>query len=183
MTLKANYTYPDEFFAIDPNSHLRADGSDLRIMSFNTLADDWNNKPAVDDTRANQAFNTIERFQPDVVGLQEFDDAWYSKATTLLDGYTIVNASSNKISSVTNYSTIAYNTSTVKLIEYTQVKLTSQNDNKYCRNLTTGVFEFIAGDNIGKQFIVSSTHWNLEAAERVPQATETAQKLQAWEAK
>lgn len=183
ITLKANYTFEDSFFAIDENAHVRAEGANVRIMSYNVLADDWNNKPAVTDERANQAFNTIERYKPDVVGLQEFDDAWYTKAKTLFDGYTIVNADSNKIGSNTNYSTLAYNHEVLSLIEYTQVKLTSSNDNPKCRNLTTGVFEYIQGENLGKKIIVSSTHWDLEEEGRVKQASEQLTKLATWEEK
>ena len=187
MTLRAKWIFEDDFFAIKENLDVRTEGTTARIMSFNVLADDWNNKPPVDDTRANQGFNTIERYQPDVVGLQEFDDAWYTKATTLLDGYTIVNADNNKVSSIdnkeyTNYSTLAYNNSTVKLNEYEQVVLKT-NDNKNCRNVTIGLFEFIAGENIGKQFVVTSTHWNLEEAPRVKQASETAAIIKTWQDK
>lgn len=187
VNLKAKWTFEDDFFAIKENLDVRTEGTTARIMSFNVLADDWNNKPAVDDTRANQGFNTIERYQPDVVGLQEFDDAWYTKATTLLDGYTIVNADNNKVSSIdnkeyTNYSTLAYNNSTVKLNEYEQVVLKT-NDNKNCRNVTIGLFEFIAGENIGKQFVVTSTHWNLDEEPRIKQATEFATIIKSLEEK
>ena len=182
MTLKAKWTFEEDFFAIKENLDVRTEGATARIMSFNVLADDWNNKPAVDETRANQGFNTVERYQPDVVGFQEFDDAWYTKAKTLLDGYTIVNADNNKISGTTNYSTLAYNTSTVKLIEYEQVRL-KQSDNNYCRNVTTGLFEFIAGENIGKQFIVTSTHWDLKEPQRVIQAKEFASMIKSLEEK
>ena len=187
MTLRAKWIFEDDFFAIKENLDVRTEGTTARIMSFNVLADDWNNKPPVDDTRANQGFNTIERYQPDVVGLQEFDDAWYTKATTLLDGYTIVNADNNKVSSIdnkeyTNYSTLAYNNSTVKLNEYEQVVLKT-NDNKNCRNVTIGLFEFIAGENIGKQFVVTSTHWNLDEEPRIKQATEFATIIKSLEEK
>ena len=180
--LKAKWTYEEGFFDIDPNAHVRAEGTTARIMSFNVLADDWNNKPAVNDTRANQGFNTIERYAPDVVGLQEFDDAWYTKAETLLDGYTVVNAENNKISGTTNYSALAYNTSTVKLIEWEQVRL-STSDNNYCRNVTTGLFEFITGESLGKRFIVTSTHWDLKEPQRVLQATEFAGMIKSLEEK
>ena len=152
-------------------------------MSFNVLADDWNNKPAVDDTRSNQGFNTIERYQPDVVGLQEFDDQWYNQAKKFLDGYTIVNKDNIKPFGPTNYSTLAYNTSTVKLIEYTQVALETCNSLNNCRYVTIGTFEFIKGENIGERFIVSSTHWDLEETCRVKQASQHVDIVNEWQAK
>ena len=189
LTLKANWTLEDSYFAITNNEHIRTSGTDLRVMSFNVLADDWNNKPAVDDTRANQGFSTIERYQPDVVGLQEFDDQWQNK-TNLLDGYTVVNKDNLKPTGKwTNYSTLAYNNSTVKLIEYTQVALTTCNDDdpvwgtNNCRYVTIGTFEFIKGDKVGTRFIVSSTHWDLEETCRLTQATELINIIGEWQVK
>ena len=150
-----------------------------RIMSYNVLADDYNNRPPVDDERANQAFNTIERYQPDVVGLQEYDDEWYAQGDKLLDGYTVVNRQNNKISGTTNYSTLAYNAKTVKLIDYEQIRL-NPSDNNNCRNITRGLFEFISGANIGKQFVVTSNHWNLTESERVKQANLIADYYHNW---
>ena len=183
ITLRANWTLDDSYFDFDPNASVRAENTTARIMSFNVLADDWNNKPAVDDTRANQGFNTVERYQPDVVGLQEFDDQWYNQAKKFLDGYTIVNANNNKIGTATNYSTLAYNSSKVKLIEYGQESLFTYDSPNVCRNVTIGVFEFIQGENSGKQFMVSSTHWDLTEEMRIKQASELVQKLKVWEAK
>ena len=180
IVLTAKWTFEDEFFAVKEDAHVRAEGTTARIMSFNILCDDYNNRPAVDDTRANQAFDTIERYAPDVVGLQEFDDEWYAKSKTLLDGYKVVNIDNNKINGVTNYTTLAYNTSTVKLISYEQ-KALATNNNANCRNVTMGLFEFISGDNVGKQFIVTSTHWELSENLRVKNAEETAKLLKEWE--
>ena len=183
VTLRANWTLEDSYFENKENADVRAEGTTARIMSFNVLADDWNNKPAVTDERANQGFNTIERYQPDVVGLQEFDDAWYSKAKTLLDGYKVINADNNKPFGATNYSTLAYNTSKVKVIEYSQEALFTNDTPNVCRNVTIGVFEFIAGENIGKQFMVSSTHWDLTETNRIIQASDLVGKLKKWEEK
>ena len=145
-------------------------------MSFNILCDDYNNKPAVNDERANQGFNTIERYAPDVVGLQEFDDQWYDQANKLLDGYKVINDDNRKVDGNTNYSTLAYNTSTVKVVDYMQ-KTLKQSDNPNCRKILLATFEFIAGDNIGKQFIVGSTHWDLNESSRILQATYMAEAI------
>lgn len=177
--LKAKWTFDDEFFAVKENAEVRAKGTAARIMSFNVLCDDYNNKPPVDDKRANQVFNCIERYLPDVVGLQEFDDEFYAKSDTLLDGYKIVNRSNNKVNGHTNYSTIAYNASTVRLVNYEQIRLTP-NDNDNCRNLTKALFEFISGDYEGKQFIVTSNHWNLTDSARVQQAKFVGEYYNSW---
>ena len=177
--LKAKWTFKDSFFVVKENAEVRAEGTMARIMSYNVLADDYNNRPPVDDERANQAFNTIERYQPDVVGLQEYDDEWYAQGDKLLDGYTVVNRQNNKISGTTNYSTLAYNAKTVKLIDYEQIRL-NPSDNNNCRNITRGLFEFISGANIGKQFVVTSNHWNLTESERVKQANLIADYYHNW---
>ena len=182
MVLKANYTYQDSFFAVDEHASERTASTKARIMSFNVLSGDWNNKPAVDDTRANQVFDTIERYQPDVIGLQEFDSKWYTKASTLLNGFELVNKDNNKIGDTVNYTTLAYNTETLSLIEYTQTKLPTCSTKK-CRNVIIAAFEFIAGDYIGEKFIVSNTHWNLKEPERVSQASETYTILSDFQTK
>ena len=67
----------------------------------------------------------------------------------------------------------------MKLISYEQIRLTP-NDNDNCRNLTKGLFEFIAGDYIGTRFIVTSNHWNLTEPDRVKQAKLIADYYNAW---
>ena len=184
MTLKAKWTFEDSFFAIKDNLNVRATGTTARIMSFNVLCDDWNYQPKLNTTnRPELVANTLERYQSDVVGLQEFDDAWYTAAEQF-EGYKVVNADNPYISGTTyNYSTLAYNTSTVKLVEYSQYKLPTSNQAN-CRNITTGVFEFIAGENVGERFMVASLHWDTKSdANRVKQATQTSDHLNTWREK
>ncbi len=181
-TLKAKWRLPDSFYEVDANAATRVAGTTIRAMSFNILADDWNNKPPVDATRISQVVNTVTRYLPDVVGLQECDDEWYAALNTNLTGYKFVNyatASQNQLNNKTNYSPIMYNTSVLEVVEWAQERLTTY-DNAKCRIVTTAVFKIKATN---KQFIFMSTHWNVSDSGRVAQASETATIIKKWEKK
>ncbi len=185
ITLRAKWTFEEDFFAVKENASLRADGATIRALSFNVLADDWSNKPAV-APRATGAVNTILRYLPDVVGLQECDDQWYAALNAdeqLHAKYRFVNYSSsgqNKVTingkKYTNYSTILYNTDVLELIEWKQQPLTPS-DNKKCRIFTVAVFEI---KESGKQFIFTSTHWDLTEEQRLAQANGMKSLIDGW---
>ena len=181
MTLKAKWVFDDSFYEAKENADVRAEGTIARVMSFNVLTQWYNSAAKTDEFRLSSAFNTIKRYAPDVIGVQEFDHRWYNYVANL-DGYAAVNASDYTVDGQNTYTTLLYNTNTVKVVEFEQVRLPTE-DNWNCRNVVTAVFEFISGDNIGKQFIATSTHWNLNEPDRVKQASEMSVILDAWEAK
>lgn len=180
MVLKARWRLEDSFYNIKENTSVRKEGTTARVMSFNVLTELYNASAPTNSYRTNLAFNTVKRYLPDVVAFQEFDSKWYDFAKTNLTGYKLINDDNRKVDGRTTYTTIAYNTNSVKLIKYDQVRLTPE-DNWNCRNVVTGLFEFITGENIGKQFVFVSTHWNLEENPRILQAADMARILDAWE--
>jgi len=179
ITLKAKWTFSDAIFENDINSLTRAEGTDVRVMSFNILASDWNNKPAVAG-RDTLFLDVIDRYKPDVIGMQEVNAEWYESLGKSFGTYRFVNEKYNKILGKVNYSTIAYNTETVKLISYGQ-KPYIVNYNENCRNLMWAIFESKAEP--GKRFIVTTTHWDLTSERRIAQAFDMTGVLKLLENK
>ena len=182
MLLKAKWRLEDSFYADKENPSLRAEGTTARIMAFNVLSEWYNKGAATSTVRTNYGFNTVMKYAPDVVSFQEFDEKWYDKAKTNLTGYKVINDDNRLVGGQITLTTMAYNVNTVKLIEYEQVRLTPS-DNINTGNVVTALFEFISGDNIGKRFIVASTHWYLEEPKRILQASDMARILKGWEEK
>lgn len=207
ITLSAHYKYDRDFvFTKKLNAEVKKGDSNLRMMSYNLLASVWNNKPphhgygptnieTPNDGRDDQARDTIKRYQPDIIGLQECDQTsdnlipdgdhgWYDyfhdqyEADSDEFPYIIINDDDRTFDApgkgpYTLYSTIAYNSKTVELEEY-GTYLSEYSDNDNCRYLTYGVFHL---KNTDKKFVATSTHWNLNRPpieKRIHQAEESA---------
>ena len=170
VTLTAKWTFTEDFYSRASDASVRKDGTDVRIMSFNILASDWDNKPKVEG-RDDLVRDVVSAYAPDVIGMQEVNAEWYATLGENFGSYKFVNEGKNKILGNVNYSTIAYNTETVSLVKWGQSAF-SVNYNKSCRNLMWAVFEM--KNEPGKRFIVTSTHWDLTPDRRVHQAIEMA---------
>lgn len=168
ITLTAKWAFSESFYDKAPDAGVRTEGSDIRIMSFNVLASDWDNKPQVEG-RDDLLRDVVSRYAPDVIGMQEVNAEWYASLGKEFGTYKFVNEGKNKIWGNVNYSTIAYNTETVNLIKWGQSAF-AVNYNKHCRNLMWAVFEM--KNEPGKRFMVTSTHWDLTSDRRVHQAIE-----------
>lgn len=148
-----------------------AEGADLRIMSFNILAELWDEK-AVLEGRDTLVPTIILAYMPDVVGLQEVTAKWYKILEPALDGvykfasYTIPDGR-------TNYSTIMYNVGTTELIEC-KTTVFKVGNSALMRNLTWARFRRIAD---GEEYIVSCTHWDITEEKREAQYPENAQLI------
>ncbi len=134
-----------------------AEGADLRIMSFNILAELWDDKAkATLPGRDENVAAILLSYLPDVVGLQETSELWYSLLEPRLDG--IYKFASYKIpDGRTNYSTMMYNVQTTELIECQTIVYSKGNSAKL-RNLTWGRFRRISD---GAEYIVTCTHWDI----------------------
>lgn len=180
MKLKAVWDIDEEkMFEMPSKADEKEAGSKARVMSFNVLSDDWNNKPQMhgyddhnvkypegtDNGRDVQFVNTLNAFLPDVVGVQEFDDEWYATVSkynrTGELPYKAVNAEAKtyqlKGRAKTIYTTILYNEDTVTLKEYKHQRFATADTNENCRSITYGVFTLNATN---EDFIVTSSHWN-----------------------
>ena len=182
ITLRAKWVFEDSFFEPKENASARAESTDVRMMSFNILSYKYNNQPPVDATRIANVTDTISRYLPDVVALQECDEKWYAGLNSNLSGYKFVNYDTedqNKVGDYVNYSTIIYNTETLELIEWEQTPLPTS-DNVSGRNITVAVFR---NKESGKVFVCMSTHWCLSEKDRNANAVETLAKISEWQEK
>ncbi len=157
ITLYASWTLNENFYQINDNGAKRADNAELRIMSYNVLASDWGAKVPVSG-RDEKVEAVLNRYLPDVIGLQEFNNDWYN-AFENFENFTVVNSSNRLIDGSVNYSTIAYNSSTVNLISYEQFRYNSS-DHKNCRNVLWALFSL--SNDYDSQFIVINTHLGSE---------------------
>lgn len=131
------------------------EGADIRIMSFNILAELWNDKLPVNG-RDEIVAATILTYLPDVIGLQEVTSTWYKRLGPMIENkYQFVNQRTAE--NLVNYSGMAYNVETVKPIE-SGCELFSQGNSGNLRLMNWGLFETIAG---GERFVVMNTHWDI----------------------
>lgn len=151
----------------------RTEGSDLRIMSFNILSQEWNDKIPISgrDAIVGAALFT---YMPDVIGWQELSDAWYRALDNMIeDEYTFVNR--NTAEGAGNYTGMSYNPKTVKLIE-SGCELFSKGNSPRLRLMNWGLFEKLEG---GKRFIVMNTHLDITQDKRLVQAPEMAARVKS----
>ncbi len=155
------------------------EGADLRIMSFNILAELWDDKAK--ETMPGRDKHTVAlilSYMPDVVGLQETTALWYSLLEPQLDGiykfasYTVPNGK-------TNYSTLMYNIHTTELIECKTTLYTVRNSDNM-RHLTWARFR---RKSDGAEYIVSCTHWDITHEKRLVQWEENANLINELYAK
>ncbi|MBQ9080631.1 MAG: endonuclease/exonuclease/phosphatase family protein [Clostridia bacterium] len=150
-----------------------AEGADLRIMSFNILAELWDDKAkATMPGRDANVVSIILSYMPDVVGLQETTDLWYSLLEPQLEG--VYKFASYKVpNGKTNYSTLMYNVNTTEFIE-SGTTLYSDRNSDNMRHLTWVRFRRISD---GAEYIVTCTHWDITEERREVQWQENAKLI------
>ena len=147
-----------------------AEGADLRIMSFNILAELWDpDASATLPGRDKYAADIILSYLPDVVALQENTPMWYELLEERLKGvyqYAIYKSPSKAPA----YTTIMYNTHTTELIECTAT-IYSERNSTSSRLLTVARMR---RKSDGAEFIVTNTHWDITDDRRQVQWKENA---------
>ena len=145
-----------------------AEGADLRIMSFNILAELWDaDAKATLPGRDENVANILLTYLPDVVALQENTPMWYELLEERLKGvyqYAIYKSPSKAPA----YTTIMYNTHTTELIECT-AKLYTERNSSSSRLLTIARMR---RKSDGAEFIVTNTHWDITDDRRQAQLPE-----------
>lgn len=132
-----------------------ANGANVRIMSWNLL---FNSADYPVSSRAPLAAEVIRAYMPDVIGTQETCPEWYEELSYLLsDSYRFVTRKNAKNGD--NYSTLWYNTKTVRFVEW-GVRNYTEGQNTTMRLVTWAVFERLDG---GERFVVTSTHWDVNS--------------------
>lgn len=172
--IHANYTLKSDFYLPEADAAQLKGGANARIMSFNVLAAEWancSNKSV--NSRVKYFKATIERYLPDVIGVQEFNAEWYAAIKGNGIKYKAVNASSPKMGDQYNYSTILYNPDKVEALDYGQVMYKNQNNVKTAK-ITWGQFK---SKSTNKVFVVVCTHWALGEDMRLLQVPEYIAKV------
>lgn len=130
--------------------------ADIRVMSSNLLVhyESWGGEPV--KPRAKMYTEVLEKYQPDVVGIQELCDSWYCCLKhNLPDGYKMIYPLST--GAFVRMTAMVYNSNTVDLIKDGTFAY-AQGDNPRLRRVVWGVFRV---KETGKVFAATSTHFDL----------------------
>ena len=129
-----------------------AEGSDIRVMSYNILNPNWGGN-AIDLGRDRNVANIVMYYMPDVVGFQETYSGWHRALEKyLVDTGVYAFACQRTNAQGYNMTTLMYNTQSVKLVDEYVVDL---DKNSEIRVFSVAVFEKLSD---GKRFVVTNTH-------------------------
>ena len=138
----------------------RSENTDIRIMTYNLLADnseggfEWG--PPLAD-RPNGAIGCVKYYAPDVIGFQEVSWAWYGALRNNLPDYDFVNADCEGITD-NNCVALAYNT---KVLTLEKNELIPYEENYWgiprVRYINMALLKH---NESGKRFIAISTHFD-----------------------
>lgn len=129
-----------------------AEGTELRIMSYNMLNQEYVPDNPLPPERDNRLAELLLYYKPDVVGVQEANIDWHNSFDTLLPAY--APACKYHLEGKTAQTTFLYNPQTVQLIEEYVVHYTDWADSDI-RVVSFAVFETLAD---GKRFVMTNTH-------------------------
>ncbi len=179
MVLKPYYSIGRDFTSLNPNSAELTPQAKIRVMSYNVLSNDWNNKPqmhgydahnekypaGISDGRDDQNKRTLLAYLPDVIGVQEFDDEFYQVMKKYHDEedfpYRVVNENEKQYQldgkNQTIYTTLMYNEDKVTLHSWKHTRFQTADTNTNCRSYTYALFTL---NQTNEEFVVVSSHWN-----------------------
>ena len=180
VTLIARWTLSSNAFRKDPNAGVRAEGTALRVCSFNTLLPTVGSKVPVAGRDAS-LFNMVTAYKPDVIAFQEFNAEWADGFRTVFAGtdYRLISGDSSKVNGKTVNCTLVYNASVLTLVEYDSFPYAAS-DSKVSRVLTWALFETTG--EAKNRFIATTTHWALTEEQRVEEAIELADWIKSTQA-
>jgi len=152
------------------------EGADIRIMSFNILADDFHTDKNL-SPRAPGVIGCVQYYKPDVIGIQEVSRKWYLiLLEELADEYEFINT--DVIGGIkNNYTGLAYRKDTVEHIDTDHINY-KKPGNSRIRLLNVGVFKHKA---TGKDFVVTSTHLSVGADKNIERLLQAEEHLAAVE--
>ncbi len=161
----------------------RADGTDVRAMSFNILREDLPDYPDAYLTEYRQlgVSGTITAYSPDIVGLQEVSANWYAALDETLTGengpYAWV--ITKNLDGVASGVSMLYNTETVTLLDGGIVHYSGTTAEM--RSMVWGCFQKLGSD---ERFVAVSTHWDVPSIPtlQASESTELAQFVKTLKA-
>lgn len=152
-----------------PSSVARAAGTDIRVMSYNILAEWAKNMPPASH-RSKVVAEAICALAPDFAGLQEVQPCWYDSLTEKMKPYVFAKDPFKSTLCAIVYDSRKYKQVGGGLLPYTD---------KTLRCLRYALLEDLKS---GKKYLVTNTHWDLTVAKRLANSKlmiEYIKKLQA----
>lgn len=151
----------------------RTPGSDLRVLTFNLLAETWTKtNPSVQlclQPRARLVIDFIREFAPDLIGLQEVGVEWYAALENSLEPYRFIKEAApehqGKVFCALLYNSECYRQLDGGVFPFTDPRL---------RCLHWALFENI---QTGKRFILTNTHWDLTPEKRMANAKQMVEYI------
>lgn len=145
--------YSDDYLKV--TSAPRADGTEMRVMTYNILAHYWTDYISV-DRRYEPLKSVLDIYDPDIVGLQEVCNEWSNKLYTKLnDTYAFINQKTPDGKFI-NLSTIIYKKDKFEVVDSGLEYLTPQGPN-HIRLVNWAIFK---DKQTGKLFAFFNTHWD-----------------------
>ena len=153
VTVEARWTLAEDAFAPDPNAGIRADGTDLRVCTFNTLSPSVGSMVPVSPDRDAAVKELLNVYGPDIIALQEQGENWFNALTDVFSGtdYKLITGKYPSFGGGSSMNNMVYNSAVLELLD--------ANLYEYIvgRNMVWAVFE--TKDEAKQQLIVVSTHW------------------------
>lgn len=148
------YALPNGFEQAMQQVNSTKQDDEVRIMTSNLLVHykSWGGSDA--RPRAKMFFETVNTYQPDVIGVQEVSDQWYNCLMRNKGCYKMLYPIST--GALMRMTALMYNSETLTLIDKGQMTYDQGNVSRL-RRAVWGVFE---SKSTGKQFAVISTHFD-----------------------
>lgn len=148
------YSLPEDFSSAMQQVDSTKQNDEIRIMTSNLLVHykSWGGTDA--RPRAKMFFETVNTYQPDVIGVQEVSGQWHNCLMRNKGSYKMLYPVST--GAFMRMTALMYNTDTLNLIDKGQMKYDEGNDARL-RRAVWGIFE---SKETGKKFAVISTHFD-----------------------
>ncbi len=140
----------------------RAKGTTLRVLSYNILADYWNEKRQIEPRAANVAA-TIHHLKPDVIGLQEAQKEWYLALENQIAPYRFATQKNPTDQKVNPSCNLLYHAERFRQLDGGIEPYLD----RWIRCLHWALLE---EKSTGKKLILTNTHWSLTELQRVNSA-------------
>lgn len=173
VTLTAKWTLAENAFAPDPNAGKRAEGTSLRVCSFNTLLSSVGAMTPVSPKRDAAFQEMISAYAPDIIALQEQGEDWFTALRGVFadTDYEMITGQYPTFGGISGVNNMAYNSAVLELVD--------ANIYEYLvgRNMVWAVFE--TKDAAKQRIIAVSTHWTTieDDMGRVVQAKEMLKQV------
>ena len=148
------YSLPDNFDSAMQQIDNTKQNDEVRIMTSNLLVHykSWGGSDA--RPRAKMFFETVNTYQPDVIGVQEVSGQWFNCLMRNKGNYEMLYSFST--GALMRMTALMYNSETLTLIDKGQIAYEQGNDSRL-RRAVWGIFE---SKNTGERFAVISTHFD-----------------------